>query len=85
MRRLLRQKSDEGGAQYVRDLKISESLGFQHEIPELPIKPSYFMIAMLPPPDVEDGTLLDREFELLLAADSDVSPQFLSKKCLVCF
>ncbi|KAF6982050.1 hypothetical protein CFC21_000488 [Triticum aestivum] len=37
------------------------------------------MIAMLPPPDVEDGTLLDREFELLLAADSMYHLSFSAK------
>lgn len=52
--RLLMQKADEeGGVQFVREVKISDSPGFVHEIPSLPTTPSYFIIAMLPPPDID--------------------------------
>lgn len=48
------QKADEeGGVQFVREVKISDSPGFVHEIPSLPTTPSYFIIAMLPPPDID--------------------------------
>lgn len=72
VRRLLMQKSDEeGGTQFVREVQISDSPGFVHKLPELPTTHSYFIVAMLPPPDMEDdGTPLDGEVELLFSADS---------------
>ncbi|KAM3406039.1 hypothetical protein ACQJBY_000220 [Aegilops geniculata] len=71
VRRLLMQKSnEEGGTNFVKEVQITDSIDFVHAIPELTTTPSYFIINMIPPPDIEDHTHLHREVKLLYDASS---------------
>ncbi|VAH12695.1 unnamed protein product [Triticum turgidum subsp. durum] len=71
VRRLLMQKSnEEGGTNFVKEVQITGSIDFVHAILELTTTPSYFIINMIPPPDIEDHTHLHRELKLLYDASS---------------